>query len=240
MSYPSNWDDQHRKEVWDLITDASKILGIPLCPTISTAINYIHKYFETSHKLDLSLFQIALLATFVSSKTQETFCKADNAIDAFVNVGLQRTPDQLSILGTDIESLNKIKRQDTEIYEDFRKMFLDSELDFMTSLKWNFPDHVPFYTLTKWIKELKEEIDNENFNSISSQLDSSASEVLCNLILYPDSININVEDLAAAALAFCWKQFNIQTKWYTIVGYNIENEAFESLLNRLDESQEDE
>lgn len=239
MHSTSNWDDQHRKEAWKLIINASEILGIPLFPTISTAINYIHRYFEISGKLELSLFQISLLATFVASKTQETFCKADDVIDAFVRVALQRSPDQLSILGTNLESLNDIKKQNTEKFEDFRKSFLDSELDFMTALKWTFPDHIPFYTIKKWLDELKVTLRNDDFDSVYDQLYSLSIEALCSLILFPESIHISINDLAASSIEYAWRQFDIPIPWSTTIGYDTDNEVYASLLSRLEELREE-
>lgn len=238
MDFQSNWDAQHRKEAWNLIIDASKILGIPLSPTISTAINYIHLYYEISGQLNSSLFEIALLATFVACKAQETIYKADDLIDAFGTVGLQRSSDQLSILDFDFEQLNEIKSQGTESFENFRKKFLDSELDFMTALKWNFPEHVPFYTLKKWIDDLKSSIKNEEFDSISNQLQSLSNGALCNLILFPDSLYTNIEDLAASAIAYGWNKLGIDIDWSAIIKYDTENEVFTTLLNRLEEIDE--
>ncbi|KAK8884671.1 hypothetical protein M9Y10_043789 [Tritrichomonas musculus] len=238
MNYQSIWDDQHRKEAWDLMIDVSNNLKIPLSPTLSTAINYIHYYFEISGKLDLPLFQIAILAIFVASKTQETVFKADDLIDAFVTVGLQRDANQLKILGTNIEFLDSIKNQDTENYSEYRKMFLDSELDFMTAMKWKFPNHDPFHILKKWFNDLKNAVGNEDYDSISNQLNSSSTNALCFLIVFPDSLYTKDEDLVAAAFEYAWQQMSIQTHWSTIINYNTSNETFSLLLNRLKEFNE--
>ncbi|OHS93893.1 hypothetical protein TRFO_02456 [Tritrichomonas foetus] len=233
MEENPNWNLPLITESWKLICDAGRQLKIPLSPTISTAMFYLHHYFEVSGQLDLTLFQIVILATFVSSKTEETFCKADDVIQSFVTSATTRDSRVLQILGTSLEELECLHNINSDDFEDFRKKLLDSELDFMTEMKWTFPNQNPFFVLSKWVSIIGKEL-----GQMPKSLEQTTIDILSILYLFPDSIHIDIKDLAASALEYSWRKLQFSTTegiphWTKFIEYDVNGPVFYTLLERI-------
>ena len=252
MKKKSSWSLQERKEAWRLIWDSSNLLNLPLSPTISTSFFYLHHYFEVSGNLDISLFTASILSTFVASKTEETRISINSLISNFIKTALTRNSESLSTLGVDKEELTKIKNDSTE-FEDYREKILDDELDFMTAMQWQFPDFNPFYALSEYLRIIQEKIEKEYFNKIPQQeyerisnnnfeiINQESIKNMCIHHMFPNLIHENMNDLAASAIEYTWRNTSIPQEiphWSTFVKYDIDIDKIEHLIQRISDWKE--
>lgn len=154
MSVPAPWNnDESRHLVLDILIASGKNLDLPY-DTIRISLTYLEYYFQRSAQvglLGIPLLQLAILSTFVASKTQETFKKLDELISAFVEETIkyqQNDKHILDLLGIDSDFLFSLRNPTSGEYMSFHTNLAEGEIDFMTQMEWYFPDPVNFPNMT--------------------------------------------------------------------------------------------
>lgn len=198
------WDMDHRIQTWRLIWNSCQRLFLPVSPTICVSMNYLHHYFEQGIRLDVSLFQIALLATFIAGKTEDTFSNIDDVIKSFAQTAAEFDEEKLSVLQTSISIVTPLIDPKSVEFSTFKNDVLNNELHFLTAMGWKFPNQNPFFILVDWLEKLKARIESEDNQEEIEKIINNSTHNLCILIIFPDTLHMKTADLAYASLEKAW------------------------------------
>jgi hypothetical protein len=233
----SLWDLEHRVAVLNLVRDGSRQLGVPLMVLLAPAMNYLHQYFGSDGRLNLSLFQLSIIAVIVACKTEELQPTVDQVTRTLVDVAAGREISVQEILGTssvELESLRKFKSTE---YLAFREEVVEAEMDFLNAIGWTFRRNNPFLMIRNWTTTLVDAMGDQYSGEIR-RIGEDAVASLCVHAVYGDSLTIHIEDLAGSAMEFAWERSELQDKpdlkhWSGYVGYTMKDEVIDNLLARL-------